>query len=168
LVRLCFNRKNKTLGAIFRQSNVLKLLEENYNTFLALRDSLESRGVDLSSAIAGLGAEGGFASSSRPSALLLPAATSTTSSSSSSSSSARASAGELVPYVEDEGNDDDDEAAEMDDETAAPTSRYAAIKERVTSILTATEFIDKRSSKLSIDDFLRLLASFNEAGIHFT
>jgi 18S rRNA (adenine1779-N6/adenine1780-N6)-dimethyltransferase len=40
LVRLCFNRKNKTLGAIFRQTNVLKLLEENYTTFLALRDSL--------------------------------------------------------------------------------------------------------------------------------
>jgi hypothetical protein len=30
LVRLCFSRKNKTLGAIFRQKNVLILLENNY------------------------------------------------------------------------------------------------------------------------------------------
>lgn len=36
LIRLCFNRKNKTLGAIFRQKNVLSLLEKNYKTLQAL------------------------------------------------------------------------------------------------------------------------------------
>ena len=30
LARLCFTRKNKTLGAIFRQAKVLAVLEENY------------------------------------------------------------------------------------------------------------------------------------------
>ena len=30
LVRLCFGRKNKTLGAIFRQHHTLALLEENH------------------------------------------------------------------------------------------------------------------------------------------
>jgi 18S rRNA (adenine1779-N6/adenine1780-N6)-dimethyltransferase len=32
LLRLCFNRKNKTLGAIFRQKAIVKLLAENYRT----------------------------------------------------------------------------------------------------------------------------------------
>ena len=36
LVRLCFNRKNKTLGAIFRHKPVLKLLDENMRTHRAL------------------------------------------------------------------------------------------------------------------------------------
>mmetsp|Transcript_30530 Transcript_30530/g.76615 ORF Transcript_30530/g.76615 Transcript_30530/m.76615 type:complete len:319 (-) Transcript_30530:46-1002(-) len=36
LVRLCFNRKNKTLGAIFRTASVLKLLEGNLKTFYAM------------------------------------------------------------------------------------------------------------------------------------
>ncbi|KAL3892746.1 MAG: hypothetical protein SGPRY_014827 [Prymnesium sp.] len=36
LVRLCFNRKNKTLGAIFRSKALLKLLEENLQTHRAL------------------------------------------------------------------------------------------------------------------------------------
>ena len=36
LVRLCFNRKNKTLGAIFKTTSVLKLLEENVRTHRAL------------------------------------------------------------------------------------------------------------------------------------
>ena len=30
LVRLCFGRKNKTLGAIFRQHHTLALLQENH------------------------------------------------------------------------------------------------------------------------------------------
>ncbi|MQL78661.1 hypothetical protein Taro_011091 [Colocasia esculenta] len=37
LVRLCFNRKNKTLGSIFRQKTVLSLLEKNYKTLQALQ-----------------------------------------------------------------------------------------------------------------------------------
>ncbi|XAR52690.1 18S rRNA (adenine(1779)-N(6)/adenine(1780)-N(6))-dimethyltransferase [Bertholletia excelsa] len=37
LVRICFNRKNKTLGSIFRQKSVLSLLEKNYKTLRALQ-----------------------------------------------------------------------------------------------------------------------------------
>jgi len=36
LVRICFNRKNKTLGAIFKAKNVSQLLEENYKTYCSL------------------------------------------------------------------------------------------------------------------------------------
>ncbi|XP_068659181.1 ribosomal RNA small subunit methyltransferase-like [Aristolochia californica] len=38
LVRLCFNRKNKTLGSIFRQKSVISLLEKNYKTLLSLQN----------------------------------------------------------------------------------------------------------------------------------
>lgn len=37
LVRICFNRKNKTLGAIFRQKSVLSLLEKNFKTLQSLQ-----------------------------------------------------------------------------------------------------------------------------------
>ena len=39
LVRLCFGRKNKTLGAIFKQNSTLGLLEGNYRKFLQLESS---------------------------------------------------------------------------------------------------------------------------------
>lgn len=41
MVRLCFNRKNKTLGAIFRQKAILSLLEKNYKTFQALQEACQ-------------------------------------------------------------------------------------------------------------------------------
>lgn len=37
LGRLCFSRKNKTLGAIFRQKAVIAMLEKNYKTYQALQ-----------------------------------------------------------------------------------------------------------------------------------
>ncbi|KAF3784019.1 Ribosomal RNA small subunit methyltransferase [Nymphaea thermarum] len=39
LIRLCFNRKNRTLGAIFRQKSVISLLEKNYKAVQALQNS---------------------------------------------------------------------------------------------------------------------------------
>ena len=40
LVRLCFGRKNKTLGGIFRTKTVLELLTKNYLTFKAVKVNL--------------------------------------------------------------------------------------------------------------------------------
>lgn len=42
------------------------------------------------------------------------------------------------------------------------------VKEVILKICEQTELGDKRSSKLTQDDFLKLLASFNQAGFHFT
>ncbi|XP_045827258.1 ribosomal RNA small subunit methyltransferase-like [Trifolium pratense] len=36
-LRICFNRMNKTLGSLFRQKNVISMLEKNYNTVQALK-----------------------------------------------------------------------------------------------------------------------------------
>jgi len=41
------------------------------------------------------------------------------------------------------------------------------MKQRVMNLLEQHGFSDKRSRKLDLDDFLRLLSVFNEEGIHF-
>ena len=48
-LRICFNRKNKTLGAIFRQKNVLSLLEKNYKTLQALNLSVGNGDAEMGS-----------------------------------------------------------------------------------------------------------------------
>mmetsp|Transcript_1542 Transcript_1542/g.2042 ORF Transcript_1542/g.2042 Transcript_1542/m.2042 type:complete len:304 (-) Transcript_1542:27-938(-) len=45
LLRLCFSRKNKTLGGIFKQDTVIKLLEDNYKTFCALNPIEDSKKI---------------------------------------------------------------------------------------------------------------------------
>jgi len=87
LVRLCFSRKNKTLGAIFKQDNVVNLLEQNYKTFCAMNNE------------------------------------------------------KLDPNLN--------------------------MKEKINVVLTENEFNDQRSSKLGLNDFLKLLTCFHAANLHF-
>ncbi len=146
LVRVCFGRKNKTLGAIFRQNHTLQLLEGNYKTYQALA----------------LGTSTG-----QPTPVLAQQAQ-------------RPKQGQQPPSLTDalqrmavDGQDDaaasDDEDMEVD---AAPAKgrkgRYTqAFKEKVMAVLQDNGFEEARSAKLGQDDFLRLLAVFNQAGIHF-
>jgi len=96
LVRLCFNRKNKTLGAIFRSKALIKLLEENLKTQRAL-----------------LGGMGGA-------------------------------------------------------ERAGGPDAQCGVVSLVERVLQETAFFEQRAAKMDIDDFLLLLAKFNEHGLHFS
>ncbi|KAL6545079.1 Ribosomal RNA small subunit methyltransferase [Orobanche hederae] len=57
LVRICFNRKNKTLGSLFRQKTVRSLLEKNYKTLQALQLIPEgfSDDAEMTSCVSALG-----------------------------------------------------------------------------------------------------------------
>eukprot|EP00924_Labyrinthula_sp_SR-Ha-C_P013509 augustus_masked-scaffold_5-processed-gene-5.8-mRNA-1 protein AED:0.03 eAED:0.03 QI:0/-1/0/1/-1/1/1/0/308 len=46
MVRICFNRKNKTLRSLFMGKKTLKLLEENYRTYCSLKGIDEKMDVD--------------------------------------------------------------------------------------------------------------------------
>ncbi|KAJ0051671.1 hypothetical protein Pint_00875 [Pistacia integerrima] len=56
-IRMCFIRKNKTLGSIFRLKNVLSLLEKNYKTLQALgcSQSTSIENIDIGMDISKLG-----------------------------------------------------------------------------------------------------------------
>ena len=106
LVRLCFGRKNKTLGGIFRTKTVLELLTKNYLTFKAVKVNLL-----------------------------------------------------------------DDDAMELAEEEANSKERREKVKEHVKEliekVLNTNGYVEMRSIKMTQDDFLQLLAVFNEHGIHF-
>ena len=93
LLRICFSRKNKTLGALFRQSGTVSMLRENYKTWLALHPP----------------ASGGV----------------------------------------------------------TPLPEADVFKESMIAILEGLGMVEKRSQKLSIDDFLSILVAFNTQNIHF-
>lgn len=100
MVKLAFNRKNKTLRSIFTTKAVIAQLETSFATFRALKKTAVM-------------------------------------------------------------SDDDD------DGTRAPRGE-ADVKALVEGILDDERFRDKRAAKMDIDEFLALLAAFNQAGLHFT
>ncbi|KAI4332813.1 hypothetical protein L6164_017692 [Bauhinia variegata] len=127
-LRICFNRKNKTLGSIFRQKNVLSLLEKNYKTVQSLKQvtgETDSK-MDFSS----------FGDSFEDDAM----------------------------EMDDDGADDN----EMDVEDEDGEAVQSEFKDKVLAVLKEGDFEEKRSSKLTLQEFLYLLSLFNKAGLHFS
>lgn len=128
-VRICFNRKNKTLGSIFRQKSVLSILEKNYKTLQALQlsqnGSLEDTEIAMDVSTLGDAGE------------------------------------ELGMEIDDERDEEEMEVEEGD-------TRTSDFKDKVLGVLKQGGFEEKRSSKLSQEDFMYLLSVFNNAGIHFS
>ncbi|XP_015866369.2 ribosomal RNA small subunit methyltransferase [Ziziphus jujuba] len=130
-LRICFNRKNKMLGSIFRQKSVLAMLEKNYNTVQALNLGQQGAPVDEGNGmdIMGLGD----------------------------------SNDDLMEDIDDDGVDD-----EMEVEDGDAVGEASEFKNKVLNVLKEGDFEEKRSSKLTLQEFLYLLSLFNKAGIHFS
>ncbi|KAF3442151.1 hypothetical protein FNV43_RR16067 [Rhamnella rubrinervis] len=129
-LRICFNRKNKMLGSIFRQKSVLALLEKNYMTVQSLKFSQQGSTVDKDTemGVFGLGDSN-------------------------------------VDLIEDMDDDEDDEMEVEDSDAVGEASEF---KNKVLKVLKEGDFEEKRSSKLTLQEFLYLLSLFNKAGIHFS
>jgi len=69
--------------------------------------------------------------------------------------------------MEDDDNEMDDDDMEMD-EGEGDGGETSEFKEKVMNVLKEGGFEEKRSSKLSQQEFLYLLSLFNKSGIHFT
>lgn len=71
-------------------------------------------------------------------------------------------------FVEDGGSEDDMMVDGGETKKKKRGKASDEFKAKVMNILEQNDFADKRASKMSQDDFLQLLAHFNESGIHFT
>lgn len=154
LVRLCFGRKNKTLGGIFRAKTVLQLIENNYKTYKALQ---VNNGKGVSAMDMGSGGVGNVSSK------MLGAATMGARKKGKFSQKGKKQYG--LGADEEMDIDDGDEDGNGITSVDAVTPEF--IRGLVEKVLNTDGFVDMRASKMSQDDFLRLLATFNEAGIHF-
>ena len=139
LVRLCFGRKNKTLGGIFRAKSVLELIEANYKTYAALKVGGQQK--------------------------MLSAAT--------MGKKKKKKGGARVGLGDDEGDVAMGEAgpgaggAGGEDAARRATATKEGVRALVEEVLASNAFEQMRASKMSQDDFMLLLATFNEKGIHF-
>jgi 18S rRNA (adenine1779-N6/adenine1780-N6)-dimethyltransferase len=140
LIRLAFGRKNKTLGAIFRQKDVIDILCRNYNTHQAvagggahlpaaraLMDDDDDGDEDMVDKPPQLGSfgPGGFGKAAKA-----------------------------------KGSDD----AMKDEGGIVAEQAKAAILE----VLESQQMDQMRSAKMDVDHFLALLNAFNMKGFHFS
>jgi 18S rRNA (adenine1779-N6/adenine1780-N6)-dimethyltransferase len=133
---------------------VLQLIENNYKTYKALQ---VNNGKGVSAMDMGSGGVGNVSSK------MLGAATMGARKKGKFSQKGKKQYG--LGADEEMDIDDGDEDGNGITSVDAVTPEF--IRGLVEKVLNTDGFVDMRASKMSQDDFLRLLATFNEAGIHF-
>ena len=142
LVRLCFNRKNKTLGAIFKSKAVLRLMADNLKTQRALAGGTPAAVAEAAPAVAAAAAS----SSSRPSPFGLGGGE------------------DFAMEVDDEMTGDSGGGGGGG---GGGSPELEEVRSLVAAVLEETGFAEQRSAKMDLDDFLLLLSKFNEKDVHF-
>ncbi|KAL2934946.1 Ribosomal RNA small subunit methyltransferase [Bienertia sinuspersici] len=143
MLSLCFSRKNKTLGSIFGQKKVIEMLEKNYKTLESLGHlKNDSEAIDMS-VLADEKDEQRVVNENEDCNMDVE--------------SGKADEDEMDVEVSDADSDNDDMQENNLD-----------FKAKVMGVLKQFDYADKRSSKLTQNEFIHLLSVFNQAGIHFT
>ncbi|KAK3325803.1 S-adenosyl-L-methionine-dependent methyltransferase [Apodospora peruviana] len=151
LLRIAFNRKNKTLRAGFNQKEVLAMCERNYKVYCSLNNIAIDETVDDASV------------------------------KDVTSMEMELDGDEDGGDDDGMDEDDEDMPVffkEVEDSSAAkdtktpsrhPKSRVAlVVRAKVEKVLTGTDLADKRARQCDQTDFLKLLLAFHEEGIHFS
>ncbi|XP_057519206.1 ribosomal RNA small subunit methyltransferase [Amaranthus tricolor] len=139
MLSLCFSRKNKTLGSIFGQKKILEVLEKNYRTLESLGQlKNDLEPIDMSVLADEKDDQRAFLDQDMD------------------MEGGKADEDEM----EIEGSD-----ADSDNDVQVNDSDFKA---KVIGVLKQYDYADKRSSKLTQNEFIHLLSVFNQAGIHFT
>lgn len=149
LLRICFSRKNKTFGAIFKQKSILELIYDNYLKIQAGTLNIpQIKPIQDQSTIM-MDCDDVIEDNQKKV--------------------------EAEGEDDDDDDDDGDEEIEMinnndeniNKEKDAKAAAKAEFKLKIQNILIENKYADQRASKLDIDGFMALLNIFNNNGIHF-
>lgn len=144
LLRICFGRKNKTLGAIFKQKKVLDLV---YNNYIRFKNNPEAANTITNN-------------EARENLIMKTVM---------DNNDMEIDDAPDADEVEEEEMENEVDMKPVN-ETAPKNPKNAEkeeFKKRLIQILTESTYVNNRASKMDIDSFMNLLNIFNNNGIHF-
>ncbi|KAK0672454.1 putative Dimethyladenosine transferase [Cercophora samala] len=165
LLRIAFNRKNKTLNASFAIKEVLAMCERNYKVYCTLNNIPIDEGVAGSSgAVVEEEEEGGGMDVDMD-----DEADDGEEDNEEEDNGMDVEEDEDMPEFFKEMKDEEDKAAVGKTPSRNPKSKVAmVVKAKVNKVLASTGLGDKRARQCDQNDFLKLLVAFHEEGIHFS
>ena len=166
MLRICFSRKNKTLGALFKQKKVLEMVFQNYKKFLKINygdinKNNENNGSEISVVDSKI-------NENKNEENIIKGLIN--------------NINENDNNMELDNDDDEDKKGEKDDDKEDDKENDEAImkeekievndekskfKIKLITLLKENNFLQQRAVKMSITNFLELLNLFNSNGIHF-
>ena len=161
LVRLCFNRKNKKLRSVLTTKSVVALMEANWCTWRSLSSSSSLSSAAASAASTGVSGMGVFAAGGGKNGVFARAG---------KAKAAKAQGKESYESAAAATVSGDGDVVMSGGGGGGGQGRAGSVpdmKKLVDTVLATCGMTDSRAKQMDTDDFLKLLAAMNQAGIHF-
>ncbi|KAK4670600.1 Dimethyladenosine transferase [Podospora pseudopauciseta] len=166
LLRIAFNRKNKTLNASFAIKEVLAMCERNYKVYCSLNNIPVDEGVAAAGVGAVVGEEEGMDVDMDDDGA---DGDDNEEEEEEEDNGMDVEDDEDMPEFFKEMKDEEDKAAAAKTPSRNPKSKVAmVVKAKVNKVLASTGLGEKRARQCDQNDFLKLLVAFHEEGIHFS
>ena len=169
MLRICFSRKNKTLGALFKQKKIFDMIYQNYKKFKDNNKNIISNNVENKESFPIVGSE--INENDNNESNIIKGLINNI----NDDEKMDLDNDEEEKDEEDEKDKDNEEKMENDDEKMnnneenkdIANDEKSQFKIQLINLLKNNNFMQQRAVKMSITNFLELLNLFNNNGIHF-
>ena len=155
MLRICFSRKNKTLGAIFKQKKILDMVYKNYVKFKNSNNDNDEKNNDNVIKVVD------NKINNNEENIIKGLMNNIKENENEDNMDVDNDDEDAKDGMEEEKNEDNN------DENKEDNSEKGKFKVKLITLLKNNEFLQQRASKMSITNFLELLNLLNSNGIHF-
>ena len=168
MLRICFSRKNKTLGALFKQKKVFEMIYQNYKKFMNNNGGIIPNNNDNKNQISVV--DNKINENNNDETLIKGLLNNINDEDNEKNMELENEDDEDDKNNKDDKKEEDKEDENMNNkegENNNSNNEKARFKVKLINILKDNNFLQQRAVKMSITNFLELLNLFNSNGIHF-
>ena len=168
LLRICFSRKNKTLGALFKQKNIFEMIYKNYKIFMKDNNgNINNNNDDNNHAVVESKINDNNNEENIIKALMNNIDDNDKNMEIENDDEEEDKKKEDKKNNEEDDKEDNEENEIMKEGKNSENDEKVKFKIKLINILKDNNFLQQRAVKMTITNFLELLNLFNSNGIHF-
>ena len=169
MLRICFSRKNKTLGALFKQKKIFDMIYQNYKKFKDNNKNIISNNVENKESFPIVGSEINENDNNESNIIkgLLNNINDEEKMELDNDDEEKDEEDEKEKDIEEKMENDDEKINNNEENKDIANDEKSQFKIQLINLLKNNNFMQQRAVKMSITNFLELLNLFNNNGIHF-
>jgi 18S rRNA (adenine1779-N6/adenine1780-N6)-dimethyltransferase len=164
MLRICFSRKNKTLGALFKQKKVFEMIYQNYKKYMQNNGNISqnNEGNKIQTSVVD-----NKISDYNNDENIIKGLINNINDDEKNMELENDDDEEDKKDIKEDDDKEDEEMNVKEGNNNADTSEKAKFKVKLINLLKDNNFLQQRAVKMTITNFLELLNLFNSNGIHF-
>ena len=165
MLRICFSRKNKTLGALFKQKKIFEMIYQNYKKFMKNNNGIINTNNNEQNNVCVV--DNNINEHNNEENIIKGLINNINDDNDNEKNMELDNDDDDEDKKENQEEEKEDEQMKAEDENNNKDSEKIKFRVKLINLLKNNNFLQQRASKMNITNFLELLNLFNNNGIHF-